>query len=132
VQGKGKKQRLVPMSVELRKAMSKRIAKHDHTLVFCTRDGGRLSQRDVPHDLRRMCQALGITGVRCSLHTLRHSFAVNYLRAGGNLYYLQRIMGHSSITTAERYLKSLGVEDLQAIHDRLSPPAPNHLRAARS
>ena len=34
-------------------------------------------------------------------HTLRHTMAVSYLRAGGNLYYLQRILGHSSITTTE-------------------------------
>ncbi len=67
-----------------------------------------------------MCDRLGITGVRCSFHTLRHSMAVNYLRAGGNLYYLQRILGHSSITTTERYLRSLGIEDLKKVHDGLS------------
>ena len=46
--------------------------------------------------------------------------AVSYLRAGGNLFYLSRILGHSSVTTTEKYLQSLGVEDLQAVHDRLS------------
>ena len=55
-----------------------------------------------------------------SFHTFRHTFAVSYLRAGGNLFYLSRILGHSSVTTTEKYLQSLGVEDLQAVHDRLS------------
>jgi integrase/recombinase XerD len=67
-----------------------------------------------------MCTCVGVSDVRCSFHTLRHTFAVNYLRKGGNLYYLQRILGHSSITTTERYLRSLGIEDLQKVHDGLS------------
>ena len=67
-----------------------------------------------------MCGKAGITGVRCSWHTLRHTFAVSYLRKGGNLYYLQRIMGHTPISTTERYLRSLGIEDLQKVHDGLS------------
>jgi integrase/recombinase XerD len=61
-----------------------------------------------------------IAGVRTSWHTLRHTFSVGYLRNGGNLYYLQRILGHSSITTTERYLRSLGIEDLLKVHDGLS------------
>jgi integrase/recombinase XerD len=128
VKGKGNKHRLVPMSMPLRKLLYRHIAQHEHTLIFCTRDGGKLSQRDILRDFRRACSTLGISGVRCSLHTLRHSFAVNYLRAGGNLYYLQRIMGHSDISTTQRYLRSLGVDDLQAVHDRLSPLSPERLR----
>jgi site-specific recombinase XerD len=46
--------------------------------------------------------------------------AVSYLRAGGNLFYLSKILGHTSVTTTEKYLQSLGVEDLQAVHDRLT------------
>jgi site-specific recombinase XerD len=45
---------------------------------------------------------------------------VNYLRAGGNLYYLSRILGHTSVKTTEWYLGSLGVEDLRAVQDKLS------------
>jgi hypothetical protein len=47
----------------------------------------------------------------------RLMFAVDYLRNGGNLYYLQRILGYSTITTTERYLRSLGIADLQGVHD---------------
>ena len=50
--------------------------------------------------------------------TLRRlMFAVDYLRNGGNLYYLQRILGYSTITSTERYLRSLGIADLQKVHD---------------
>lgn len=55
-----------------------------------------------------------------SFHTFGHTFAVSYLRAGGNLYYLAHILGHSSVKTTERYLESLGLEDLQAVHDKPS------------
>jgi site-specific recombinase XerD len=123
VKGKGNKHRLVPISMELRRRLYRHLAKHDDPLVFNTRTGGHLSQRDVLRDFKKLCRKLAIADVRCSFHTLRHTFAVNYLRAGGNLYYLQRILGHSSIVTTQRYLGSLGVADLQAVHDRLSPLA---------
>ena len=120
VKGKGNRERLVPMSIELRKVLYRHLRQHKFERVFCTEHGVKLCQRNVLRDFKAACRKLNITGVRCSFHTLRHSFAVNYLRAGGNLYYLQRILGHSSITTTERYLKSLGVEDLQRVHDGLS------------
>jgi len=120
VNGKGKKQRLVPMSVELRKVLYRHLTKHNHGRLFATIRGTSLSIRNADRDFKVVCRKLGIAGVRCSFHTLRHSFAVNYLRAGGNLYYLQRILGHSSITATERYLRSLGIDDIQKVHDGLS------------
>ena len=120
VHGKGNKQRLVPVSIELRKVLFRYMANHQQARVFCTSTGTALSVRNSERDFKVLCRKAGIVGVRCSWHTLRHSFAVNYLRAGGNLYYLQRILGHSSISTTERYLRSLGIEDLQRVHDGLS------------
>ncbi len=120
VHGKGNKQRLVPMSIELRKALYRYLTKHQHPLVFATKTGTPVTVRNSERDFKVMCGKAGIAGVRASWHTLRHSFAVNYLRKGGNLYYLQRILGHSSITTTERYLRSLGIDDLKKVHDGLS------------
>lgn len=120
VKGKGNKHRLVPVSIELRKLLYRHLSKHEHARLFATMKGTGVTPRNADRDFKVMCRKLTITGVRCSFHTLRHSFAVNYLRAGGNLYYLQRILGHSSITTTERYLRSLGIEDLQRVHDGLS------------
>jgi site-specific recombinase XerD len=120
VRGKGNKQRLVPVSIELRKALYRYVTKHDFQLVFCTYQGTQLSKRNLLRDFKELCTKVGIGGVRCSFHTLRHTFATSYLRAGGNLFYLQRILGHTTITTTQRYLQSLGIEDLQAVHSRLS------------
>lgn len=122
VKGKGNKHRLVPVSIELRRVLYRYLAKQALPKVFGTMRGTVLRNRNADRDFKEMCRKLGFDRavVRCSFHTLRHSFAVNYLRKGGNLYYLQRILGHSSITTTERYLRSLGIEDLQKVHDGLS------------
>jgi hypothetical protein len=45
---------------------------------------------------------------------------MNYLRASGNLFYLSRILGHTSLMTTGKYLQSRGIEDSQAVHDKLS------------
>jgi integrase/recombinase XerD len=125
VKGKGGKHRLVPMSLGLRKVLFRWRQKimdgsHHSGLMFPTKYGTQLRGRDSLRDFTKLCRKLGITGVRCSPHTLRHTFAVNYLRAGGNLFYLSKILGHTSVKTTERYLQSLQIEDLQAVHDRLS------------
>jgi integrase/recombinase XerD len=50
-------------------------------------------------------------------HDLRHKFAVDYLRRGGNIYDLQRILGHSSIKTTEIYLDHLALEERRIAED---------------
>lgn len=120
VKGKGNKQRLVPMSLELRKVLFRYLTKHNHARVFATRTGTQLRARNADRDFKVLCNKVGITGVRLSFHTLRHSFAVGYLRRGGNLEFLRRILGHTSLSTTQKYLRSLGVEDLQAVHNELS------------
>lgn len=88
--------------------------------MFCTSRGIGPSQRNLSRDFKMLCLRLHITGVRTSFHTLRHTFPVNYLRAGGNVLYLQRILGHASLEMTNRYCRSLGIEDLKAVHNGLS------------
>jgi integrase/recombinase XerD len=133
VLGKGNKQRLVPMSMELRKLLwrhQQRLASHLR-LMFGTYNDTEVSVRNFERDLKKIGKQLDITGVRFSPHTFRHTFAVSYLRAGGNLFYLSRVLGHTSVKTTELYLQSVRVDDLQAVHDRLSPLTPEHLRSSR-
>jgi site-specific recombinase XerD len=122
VLGKGGKHRVVPISLECRKVLYrwKQHQPRGTDLLFPTRSGVQSSQRNVGRDVRLLGQRLGITGVRFSPHTFRHTFAVSYLRAGGNVLYLQRILGHSSLEMTNRYTRSLGIDDLSAVHSKLS------------
>ena len=62
VKGKGNKHRLIPMSIELRKLLFRHLSGHNHELVFCSADGGKLNQRKVLRDFKVMCAKLGLTG----------------------------------------------------------------------
>jgi Phage integrase family len=76
VHGKGNKQRLVLMSIELRKVLYRHLSKHNHALAFATSRGTALTPRNADGDFKVMCRKLGISSVRCSYHTLRHSFGL--------------------------------------------------------
>jgi len=121
VLGKGGKHRVVPISLECRKVLYRwRQQQPQSDLVFPTRSGIVSSQRNVGRDVKLLGERVGITGVRFSPHTFRHTFAVSYLRAGGNVLYLQRILGHSSLEMTNRYTRRLGIDDLSAVHSKLS------------
>jgi integrase/recombinase XerD len=125
VRGKGGKHRLVPLSFDMRKVLYRYATMHSGAgrLMFGTRNNTTVTVRNFERDFTAIGRNLGMNGVRFSPHTLRHTFAVSYLRNGGNLYYLSRMLGHSSVKTTETYLKSVNVDELQAVHDRLSPLA---------
>jgi site-specific recombinase XerD len=53
-------------------------------------------------------------------YSLRHSFALLYLRNGGNVFTLQRTMGHADLNMTKRYL-ALNGEDLKREHDTAAP-----------
>jgi len=86
--------------------------------LFYSGQGDKLIQRNALRDFKALCKQLSITGVRCSFHTMRHSFAVAYLRNGGDVFRLQRILGHNKLDMTRRYV-NLQTEDLQAVHQRL-------------
>jgi integrase/recombinase XerD len=120
--GKGRKQRVVPFSFELRKAMfrycqdEKRPAEG---LLFASRNNTTLGRRVVLRDVKLLCVSLGFTPPARTLHAFRHTFAVNYLRRGGSVFHLQKVLGHSSLDMTRRYA-NLVTTDLQAMHERVS------------
>ena len=63
VHGKGNKQRLVPVSVELRKTLYRHLANHKHARLFTTRTGTALTVRNRERDFKVMCGQIAITGV---------------------------------------------------------------------
>ncbi len=124
---KGNKERLVPIGSIVQKSLWKYINRYRPqpltpkvTRLFLTEHGLPLTKSGVQQMLRRYGRKAGITGVRCSPHTFRYTFAKNYLLNGGDVFSLQKILGHSSLASVRIYL-NLFAEDLKKQHIRYSP-----------
>lgn len=111
VEGKGNKQRLVPISQqavrEIERYMPQRamldIKPGEEDYLFLNRRGKHLTRVMVFYIVRDACERCGIKKV-VSPHTLRHSFATHLLENGANLRAIQQMLGHESITTTEIYV----------------------------
>lgn len=83
--GKGRKQRVVPFSFELRKALFRYATEHrradPHLLV--TKNETRLDRHVILRDVKRLCRRLGFDPPVRTLHAFRHTFVVNYIRWEG-------------------------------------------------
>jgi site-specific recombinase XerD len=121
VMGKGARERLVPISTEGRKILYRWLSRSESPLVFTTRSQGRVTYRNAYRDIKALCATIGVTGRHVHPHAFRHCFAASYVRRGGDVYRLSRILGHSSITTTQLYLRSMGIEHLQEGHEQFSP-----------
>jgi site-specific recombinase XerD len=140
--GKGSKERLVPIGSLVQKALWKYInsyrpqpATQVVTAVFLSSNGMPLTSDGVQQMVRRQAKLAGVTGVRCSPHTFRHTFAKNYLLNGGDIFSLQKILGHSSLVSVRTYL-NLFAGDVKAQHQKFSPvdnlaKSPDFLRLCR-
>lgn len=82
--------------------------------------GERLTRSGVLQMIRRLGRAADITGVRCSPHTFRHTFAINFLRNGGNQFSLMTILGHTSIEQTQHYV-AVAEADVVRQHRQHSP-----------
>lgn len=111
VEGKGSKERMVPMSptsvslirdyLEIRN--SQPIKKEGEGILFLNRRGAPLTRVMVFYIVRDLAALAGISKT-VSPHTLRHSFATHLLEGGANLRAIQELLGHESIATTELYL----------------------------
>ena len=113
VEGKGSKQRLVPISPRAIKEIKLyftdrnrgKIKKEYEDYVFLARWGKNISRIMVFHLIKELAQTAGITK-NISPHTFRHSFATHLLEGGANLRAIQCMLGHESIATTEIYTHS--------------------------
>lgn len=122
--GKGDKQRRLPFSVDLRRILFRYLQQRERfgvpsrePLMFPAHTGGRWDQQNALGSLYLFEDKLGIR--RFGFHRLRHTFATEYLRRGGDVVRLSRTLGHTQITTTMRYLHLL-TEDLTLDHAKVS------------
>ncbi len=125
--GKGGKERIVPVGSVVQKSLWKYInhfrpqpLTQKVTRLFLSDDGLPLTRSGIQQMLRRCGKRAGISGVRCSPHTFRHTFAKSYLINGGDIFSLQKILGHTSLASVRTYLNLFGT-DIKKQHQKYSP-----------
>ncbi len=117
--------RVVPVSTKTLAKMRRyltheRWAPAGETTFFTTKHGKPFDSRNVTGAVRRLTGAAGVASTKRGPHMFRHTFAVEYLRAGGDVFSLKRILVHSSISTTEAYIHFL-TTDISAKHAQVSP-----------
>ncbi len=106
IRGKGQKERYVPFGRKLAKLLMKyqtryRVEPEGTDAFFLSYDGRRLQPKRVEKIIRTYGRKAGLK--RVYPHLLRHTSAVMFLRAGGDVFSLQHKLGHSSLTMTRRY-----------------------------
>lgn len=106
VNGKGNKERFVPVGLTCRKALLKYCAhlpkREPETPLFVKDDLTPIKQNTVKQMFRKLKVSADIP--RLHPHLLRHTFATRYLEAGGDIYSLQSILGHTSLEMVKKYV----------------------------
>ena len=118
INGKNHKQRVVPITPVLRKAMMKYencaadyfTLKNIDDYYFLSFHGRQLTNSAVEHIIKRHGE--GISGIRVSPHTCRHFFAQQQIKMGTDLYTISRLLGHENIQITQTYLNSLRDDDI--------------------
>jgi len=125
-EGKGRKDRLVPLPRRARLALRAyleaarpRLDKGSRDALFLTRDGNRMSVPALQVRVRRHGVA---AGAKVSCHALRHTCATHLLRGGADIRHVQEILGHRHVTTTALYTR-VALVDLRQLFTRSHPRA---------
>lgn len=128
VLGKGDKERLVPIGLKAlesiaayREALTAEtgISPDCEGAMFLNKDNGRLTTRSIGRVVDQLAKACGLA-VPISPHAMRHSFATHMLDGGADLRAVQELLGHSSLSTTQRYTH-VSIDRLMAAYDKAHP-----------
>lgn len=128
VLGKGNKERIVPIGEKALNAIEayqqalaaqKKVTQGGDRALFLNKNMGRLTTRSVARVLDKAAIAAGIS-VPVSPHDLRHSFATHMLDAGLDLRVVQELLGHSQLSTTQKYTH-VSIDRLMAAYDQAHP-----------
>jgi len=105
VDGKGNKQRAVPLGINTKNALLKYISIRNpvnHDNLFLDIHNKPINNYTIKNMIRKLKIKTGIK--RIHAHLLRHTFATKYLENGGDIYTLQSILGHTSLEMVKKYI----------------------------
>jgi integrase/recombinase XerC len=129
VRGKGKKERIAPISssalqaiqhyMEFRNKRAQSNSHFDTKVLFVNKHGQRLSTRSVRRKMDKYLKMVGLDPA-ISPHTLRHSFATHMLNNGADLRSVQELLGHQSLSTTQVYTH-LTTRRLKEVYDHAHP-----------
>jgi integrase/recombinase XerD len=122
---KNGKERTVPLSQKTTKLLKilineSRLFEDPADNIFLSYFGEKLDATGVRERIKDYGNEAGISDVRVSPHTFRHTFAKLYILNGGDPFTLQRILGHSSMNMVRKYIQMNG-EDIKSQHHQYSP-----------
>jgi integrase/recombinase XerD len=124
VTGKGNKSRMLPMSPETSKAIWRYLTteraedRMNDPLFISDYPGEGMTRLTLLTFLKRLGARAGVAD--CHPHRFRHTFAVMFLRNGGNAFELQMALGHTSLGATQTYMH-LAEADLEKKHQEASP-----------
>lgn len=119
--GKGNKTRFVWLGAGARKAVWKYLADRDNDPaqpLFLGENKKEIERTNLRKILNRIGTKAGVKD--CYPHRFRHTFAIEYLRNGGDIFTLQTLLGHSSLEMV-RYYSKIATIDTERVHKRASP-----------
>ena len=129
IRGKGKKERLAPISssalqviqhyMEYRNKRARSNPNFDAKVLFVNKHGRRLSTRSVRRKMDKYLKMAGLDPA-ISPHTLRHSFATHMLNNGADLRSVQELLGHQSLSTTQIYTH-LTTGRLKEVYEKAHP-----------
>jgi integrase/recombinase XerC len=128
VLGKGNKERIIPVSIQLTQKMQdymndkrKELETFDKTILLVTASGKKLYPRYVYSTVNKYL-AMVTTIDKKSPHVLRHSFATHLMNNGADLNAVKELLGHSSLAATQIYTHNT-IEKLKDIHKKAHPKA---------
>jgi integrase/recombinase XerC len=133
VMGKGRKERIVPVGVKAVEALKayleeRGVLKGDDP-IFINSFGGRLTARSVGRLIKKYTRHSGIFR-KVSPHSLRHTFATHLLDAGADIREIQEMLGHSSLSTTQRYTH-VSMGKLMEVYDKAHPRSFGNTRGEK-
>ena len=124
IMGKGAKERYVAIGETAADALKDYLLMRTDSLpwlVVSIHKDCKMSAGAITIAIQKLMKRAGIIGVKLGPHTLRHSFATAAIRNGANLFYVQSLLGHSTLAMTRRYAATVDSEEAVRNHRSFSP-----------